>query len=117
MKYILLMFLVTYLFIDNTFSSCTFWLCNVDTDLQTWGEKDIETSIKDFLNYFLWFTAFLWVAFVIKWWFQILTASSDDEKVKNWRKTIMFSLIWIFAIFLAWIIVDSVLVAWETISK
>jgi hypothetical protein len=117
MKYIWLILLFIYLFIDNTFASCVFWLCNVDPELQTWWDKNMEESIKSLLNYFLWFIAFIWVVFVIKWGFQILTAAWDDEKVKSWKKTLLYSLLGIFLIFMSWSIIDSVFVAWETISK
>ena len=51
---------------------------------------------------FIWLIA---VVFVIYWWFRILTAWWDDENVKKWKKIVLYSLLWIFIISIAWSIV------------
>jgi len=103
--------------INLSYAECSFWICNVDEGIRWSNENKLTDSIVHIVLYILTFTAFLSVLFTIKWWFQILTAASDDEKVKNWKKTVIYSLLWLFVIMVAYTIVDAVFTAVETVSK
>ena len=96
---------------------CAFWLCNVDTTLVWNTDTDIKITIISLVKYFLTFLSIISIAFVIKWGFQILTAAWDDEKVKSWRKTILYALLWIFIIIIAYSIVSIAFDAWKAIEK
>jgi len=109
-----------FIFINNGFAEqCNFWICKVDTNSNlVWSnEMDIKEAIAQFVLYFLTFLSFIWVAFVMKWWFHILTAKSDEDKIKLWKKTIIFAMLWIFIVVIAYHIVNMVLIDLGTIKK
>ena len=109
-----------FIFINSTFAEyCNFWICEVDTNSNlVWSnEMNIKEVIAQSVLYFLTFLSYIWVAFVIKWWFHILTAKSDEDKVKLWKKTILFTMLWIFIVVIAYHIVNMVLLDLVTIKK
>ena len=88
---------------SNTFGAFRF--DKVDEWL-IWDETwDIWNWIVNTMTYLLGFLALVWVIWAIYAGFQILTAWWDDEKVKNWKKTLLFTLIWIFVIWIAWALI------------
>jgi hypothetical protein len=52
--------------------------------------------------YLLSFLAIIAVIIIIYAWFNILTAAWEEEKVKNSKKMIMYAIIWLAVIYLAW---------------
>jgi len=83
-----------------------FWIEKVKTWLQ--GEStpwDISTTLQEILIYLLWFLGLVAVVFMCWAWFQILTAADDEEKVKKGKKTLLFVLIGLFIIWIAWALV------------
>lgn len=92
-------FIFFYLF-SFSMSFWAFWLPKVNDWIvnKTWNIRD---TVVDVIVYILWFIWLIWVIFVIYWWFKILTAWWDDEKVKSWKKVILYALLWIFIILIA----------------
>lgn len=86
-----------------------------------WEIKDIYNDqtkwasdyIQDIIVYLLWFLYFVAVVVIIYAWFNILTAAWDEEKVSKSKKIILFSIIWMVIIFLAWPIANFVLQVFE----
>lgn len=103
--YNFIVFIFFYLF-SFSISFWYFWFEKVN-DWLKWDESiKIRDSIIEPITYILWFTALIWVIFVIYWWFKILTAWLDDEKAKSWKKVILYALLWIFIILIAYSLVS-----------
>lgn len=76
-----------------------FWIDNVKLDLHYWELNFIEKM--DWLLWFIiWLLYFISVIMIVYAWFVILTSSWDDEKTKNWKKIIIYAVIWLIIIFL-----------------
>ena len=58
-------------------------------------------TLDSMLGYIISLLYFIAVIFAIYGWFQILTASWDEEKVKKWKTTLINAVIWLIVIFLA----------------
>ena len=115
-KFVFVLVLIV-LSINIGYSDCAFWLCNVDEGI-IWDPKtNMKDSITNLILYFLTFLSLIAIAFVIKWGFQILTAGWDDEKVKSWKNTILYALLWVFIIIIAYSIVNIAFDAGESIQK
>jgi len=98
--------IITFIFyIFHNLSYWYFWFERVKDDIIWETNWDISFWIQNVLTYFLGFLALISVIFVIKWWFQILTAGWDDEWVKNWKKTLLYALLWLFVIWISYAIV------------
>lgn len=108
---------ITYilLLINGSYADCSFWLCDkVSSDLKTTWNKDIVDSIIPVIEYLLWFIWIFALIFVMKWWFQMMISNHDEEKFKNGKKTLIFSLIWLFIVLVAYSIISMVFVSlWE----
>jgi len=103
---IIIFFIIYLLSFNFGYSDCAFWLCNVDEGI-IWDPKiNMKDSITNLVLYFLTFLSLIAIAFVIKGGFQILTAAWDDEKVKSWKKTILYALLWVFIVMIAYSIVN-----------
>jgi small-conductance mechanosensitive channel len=108
MKILLKLNLIIIIFLNKVYWNCTFGICNVNETLTT-DNNDISIYIIDIIIYLLWFIWLIWIVWLIKWGFQILTAGWDEEKFKNGKKTILFWLLGIFVILIAWAIVNWVI--------
>lgn len=97
--------LSTFFLVDNSFWN--FWLDDINDDL-VWSKDNIDIVVQKWLAILLWFLAILAVIVGILWWFKILTAWEDDEKVQSWKKIITYVIIWIIIIFSAWLIVNFI---------
>ncbi len=96
------------LFIQRVFWS--FWDDKISSGLR----PDFATGSlsKDILGVFIYLLGFLWLIAVIrfmKWWFEILTAWWDDEKRNKWKKTLIFTIVWILVIIFAYAIVNWII--------
>ena len=80
-------------------------------DEKTWGTF-IET-LDSMLWYLIGLLYFVAVIFALYGWFQILTASWDEEKVKSWKTTLINAVIWLVVIFLASQIISWVIVTMQ----
>lgn len=99
-------------FTENTFSNngCLssdndpFCLKNVQSDLKPVDDENIKLNdlIVNGIRFLLWFLWLIAVVYWLYWWINILTASSDDEKVKKWKTIILRACLWLVVIFLAY---------------
>jgi len=86
----------------------TFWNNQtIDTKL-IWSSWNFYQTLQDWIGYFISFLYFIAVVFWLWGWFNILTSSWDEEKVKKWKNVIIYAVIWIVIIFLASSIVSFV---------
>lgn len=101
---------ILYLMILSTFFKVgnvlwAFWVEKINNWL-IWGSDNADIVIQEYTVYILWFLYLIAVLYWIYWWFKIITAAEDDDKVKSWKTIIIQSLIWIVIIFLAGPIVN-----------
>lgn len=115
--YILVLIYLT-LLINGSYAECSFWLCDkVLDDFKTTWDKDIVESVTPALGYLLWFIWIISLIFVMKWWFQMMVSSWDDEKFKSGKTTLIFSLIWLFIVLVAYTITSTIFVSLNEISE
>ncbi|MBT6069175.1 hypothetical protein HOG48_05460 [Candidatus Peregrinibacteria bacterium] len=75
----------------------------------TQGEDSIRTLLLTFLDFFLGFLGLLAVLMVIYGGFLYLTAAGDESKTENGKKVILYSVVGIVVILLAFALVNTVL--------
>jgi hypothetical protein len=140
MKYIISFFvflLVTigsFNFIGNTYAGnwlfnnttaeipyCKWWDCWLDNWIdQTKKINNLKTDwtaswyVTSIVTYILWFVYLIAVILIIYAWFNLLTWVGDEEKAKKSKTMILYVIVWIIIIFLAWPIVKFVT---EALSK
>jgi small-conductance mechanosensitive channel len=68
-------------------------------------ERPLSQYVIDVVKYILTFVALVWVIIILYAWFNILISAWDEEKVKTSRKIIIYVLIGILVIFLAFPII------------
>lgn len=78
------------------------------SDTIIWTDANLYTTIQNWVTFFIGFLYFVAVVFWLWGWFNILTSSWDEEKVKKWKNIIIYAVIWIIIIFLASSIIDFV---------
>lgn len=71
-------------------------------------EKKASQYIQDIVVYVLWFLAIIGTLLIIYAWFTILISVWDEEKVKKSKKIIIYCILWLIIIYLAWPIIDFV---------
>lgn len=128
------LFLALFMFsLSNSFASCNNFFCLWDDTpeiqyckwdsctLNAWIDQvgtwihGLETKrtfsqyIQDVVAYLIGFMFLVALVFVLYAWFNILTSSWDDEKVKNSKKIITNVIIWVVVIFLAYSIVSFIM--------
>lgn len=91
--------------INQTFAM-DFWLNKVDESLQGWT-WDFVQVITNIIAYLLWLIYLIAIVLWIYAWFQILTSWWDDWKVKKWKQTLIYVVVW-----LAVLLLSSVIVNW-----
>lgn len=97
---------------------CEWDSCWLDKWIEQLAETDMPWIVKDWkaseyiqkiIIYVLWFLKIVAVILVIYAGFNILTSAWDEEKAKNSKKIIIFTIIWLLIIYLAWPIINFVL--------
>ncbi len=86
-----------------------FWMWRISSDLQWWW-TDLVQTWTNIVTYLIWLMYLIAIVFWIYWWFVIMTSGWADDKVKKWKKIILFVVVW-----LAVTLLSSVIVNW-TIS-
>lgn len=86
-----------------------FWMWRISSDLQWWW-TDLVQTWTNIVTYLIWLMYLIAIVFWIYWWFVIITSGWADDKVKKWKKIILFVVVW-----LAVTLLSSVIVNW-TIS-
>ena len=111
-----IIFMATWmLWISITYAQ--FW----NNDLVTWYQvpwawqwtfSDNESTLLDVIqttvNRVLWMLSLIALLLCLRWWFQMLTAGSDDWKVKSWTKILKNAALWLGIIWLSWLFVSFV---------
>lgn len=111
-------------------SANIFWWSNQKIPYCTWNEcwlqqwvEQVKSSgimwiitewtaswyIQRVVIYILWFLSIIAVILIIYAWFNMLTSAWDDEKAKKSKSIIIYSIIWLVIIFLAWPITTFVI--------
>jgi hypothetical protein len=91
------------------------WLEQWVNQVKTSGISGIITTwtasgyIQRIIAYLLTFLKLVAVIIIIYAWFNMLTAAWDEEKFKSSRKIIIFAIIWLVIIYLAWPITSFVI--------
>jgi len=89
-----------------------------------WQINNVESNrtfsqyAQDIIKYILWFITLIAVVYIIYAWFSILTWAWDEEKAKKAKSTILYVIVWMFIIWLAYsivIFIINVLNAWNTV--
>ena len=70
--------------------------------------RSASNFIQDVVQYILWFLFLLAVLIIIYAWFNLLFWVWDEEKAKSTKKIIIYAIIWIVIIYLAWPISDFI---------
>jgi len=76
------------------------------TDLET--ERSASEYIQDIAVYIVWFVSLIAVIYIIYAGFQILVWNGDEEKLKKSKQTILYVIIGIVLIWLAWPITNFI---------
>lgn len=76
----------------------------------TWSNNDekLLEVIQKAVNRVLWMLSLVALILCIRGWFQMLTAGSDDWKVKSWTKILKNAALWLAIIWLSWLLVSFV---------
>jgi uncharacterized membrane protein YwzB len=84
--------------------------CNLDTGIENvrntvkWIEQERTFSeyVQDIVVYMLSFISIIAVIYIIYAWFRILTGAWDEEVLKKQKSTILYVIIWMAVIWLAY---------------
>lgn len=94
------------LFSVNQTFAMDFWLNRVDARLQWWQWDFIQVAMN-IISYLVWLIYIIAIVLWIYAWFQILTSWWDDWKVKKWKQTLIYVVVW-----LAVLLLSSVIINW-----
>lgn len=78
----------------------------LDGSIET--DRSASEYIQDIVVYLLWFVSLIAVIYIIYSGFQILIWSGDEEKLKNSKKIILYVILWIILMWLAWPITNFI---------
>ncbi len=93
---------------------CNGWNCWYDEWVELVKDvlDDVEKSktlseyIQDVVKYLLWFVTLVWVLYIIYAWFKILVWNWNEDSLKKSKWTILYVVIWIVVMWLAYPIVS-----------
>ncbi len=85
------------------------WIEQVEKINDLSKEKDATTFVTKVVKYIIWFTYLIAVILIIYAGFNLLTWIWDEEKAKKSKTMILYVIIWIALIFLAWPIVNFIM--------
>lgn len=97
------------LYFNNAYGDMNLWQDKVDDSLKWNDSSDLPSIIEDIVYYLVWLLFFCAVIYWLYGWFMILTSGGDEERAKKWRKIIIFMIIGIIVMFLAWTLVSWVM--------
>lgn len=75
----------------------------------TFSQKTIAAYVTDVVKYFLGFVTLVGVVYIIYAWVQLMTGGGDEEKVKKARQIIIYVIVWILIMWIAYWIVRIIL--------
>ena len=97
---------------------CSWDSCWLDKWINEVAKSDIDWMVKNttmssyiqrILVYLLWFLKLVSVILVIYAWFNMLTSAWNDEKFKKSKTMIIYAIIWLAVIWLAWPITNFII--------
>ncbi len=104
----LLKYITIFILLGFWVSEASFGLDRIDDDL-VWSDAPLEIVVQWYVSFLLGFLFLVATLIAIYGWFQVLTAAGDDDKVSQWKKTILYMIVGIVLIFLAWPILDFII--------
>ena len=75
---------------------------------QSDNDSKLLDVIQTAVNRVLWMLSLVALVLCLRGWFQMLTAGSDDWKVKSWTKILKNAALWLGVIWLSWLFVSFV---------
>jgi len=86
----------------------------IGTESDQWW--NLIQIIKNFINWVLWILSLIVLVIVLYGWFQMVTASGNEEKYKKWFTILKHAGIGLVIIWLSWFVVTIVfwLLRWTT---
>lgn len=84
------------------------WISQIRDIEDIENDRSASEYIQDVVQYLLSFLFLVAILIIIYAWFTILVAAWDEEKVKKWKSMIIYAVIWIFIIFVAWPLSDFI---------
>lgn len=88
------------------------WVPWGTVDTWTWG---LLTWVQNIVNFVLWLLSFIALIILLWWWFNMITASWNEEKYKKWFTILKQSWIWLVLIWFSWLIISFIF--WLVISS
>ena len=85
--------------------NASFWIEKISNTILG-DSQSLDLTLQGYIVNFLNFLYLIAVVFILYWAFNMLNALWDEEKFNSGKKVIIFALIWIIVIYLAWPIVD-----------
>lgn len=87
------------------------WINEVKNSWIDWVVTEGLASdyLQNIVVYVLWFLAIVWVILIIYSWFRLLVSAWNEEQMTNSKKIILYVVIWIVIIFLAWPITNFII--------
>ena len=82
------------------------WIATIGTDQDQHGS--LVQIIKNFINWVLWILSLVVLVIVLAGWFQMVTASGNEEKYKKGFTILKHAGIWLVVIWLAWFVVTII---------
>ena len=108
-KYIISSIWLLFLFTNNARAAINFWWQDsVDTGI-IWTEETLDSAVQTLIRNFSIFLSLIAVIFWLRWGFMIMTAWVKEDNVKKWRTIIVYSLVGLVVIWLAYSIVAFVI--------
>lgn len=97
--------------VSYTLINAVYWEC--ETTLLTVAKCDrkvelewiswIISNIINWMNSFIW----IWIVIILIYsWLQIIFSNWDEEKIKNWKKWLLFIVIWIWILIMNYLIIN-----------
>ena len=108
-KYIISSIWLLFLFTNNARAAINYWWQDsVDPGI-IWTEETLDSAVQTLIRNFSIFLSLIAVIFWLRWGFMIMTAWIKEDNVKKWKTIIMYSLIGLVVIWLAYSIVYFVI--------
>lgn len=75
--------------------------------VETW--RSFSVLIQDIAIYILWYVSLIAVIYILYAWFRILIWNGDEEQLKKSKAIILYVILWLIVMWLAWTITNFIL--------
>lgn len=100
----------------NEIPYCNDWECGIDQWVYAVeninvieSQRSASQYIQDIVIYILNFLAFIAIIIIIYAWFNMLTSVWDEDKAKKSKQIIIYAILWLIIIYIAWPLIDFVI--------